>query len=1348
MSERSSGTQNTQCLKHLHRAGRAVAAAQNEQGVGQALMGFAASSGAQTARLLLFTDFVDGQPSAFELRESWTEDDRSVPDYGSQFAWRDYPFLASIDAQEPLLCQELTAGGHIDDNTCDLVSLSDQGALMVVPLVARHNGTDESTELWLGVVLIGRDSPADYAEDLIYAWRTLANQAASALENLQLLSQEARHQMLLNSIQTPVLALRDDMSILYCNEAYANFIGQAVSDLVGNKLLAMFPWMAETKSYQAYLRALETGEPQEAEGKFGDRYLLARVYRTPWGIIAVLEDTTERRRLMADLEDRALQLQTAAEVARAASSILDPEELIQRVVDLARERFDLYYAGLFLVDRTGEWTGEPDRWAVLQAGTGEAGRQMMAAEHKLEIGGDSMIGWCVAYNRARIALDVGEEAVRFDNPFLPETRSEMALPLISRGEAIGAMTIQSTQPAAFDEQDIVILQTMSDQLANAIENARLFKERERRVAEQTIVSQIGQELSAALELDELLNVVYQQVSRVFDTTNFYIATYQEGEPEWVSALHYERGEQQPVAHYPVSSGLTGYIIRNRRMLCLSNVEENRAFHQQQGSEAIGEPAKSWLGVPLIAADKVVGVMGVQSYEIENLYHQQHVTLFSTIADQVANAIENARLYEEVRSRAERLAVINRIGSAVSAVLDLDELVETVRQEVVTVFEPDAFFVAFYEEGDKTLHFVLREEDGERLPSDRRSLGEGLTTTVVLEKSPLLIQNFEQEKDRLPPAKLWGTEAPPTWLGVPICIGERVLGVISVQSYRAYAYGEEEQLLLSTIADQVAVALETQQLYAQEQERRQQAEAVARIGQTLVSTLELDAALPAVLEQSAQIMGVRQCGVIILDQEAGVGNLVAEYRQGAGTISEPVQIPIAGNLSMQKIIETRQPLAIWNAETDPLMAPIRDVVEKRGIKSILIVPMLVGGRLIGTIGFDSLDQPRRFSDEEIQLALTLAGQLAAAIENSRLLEEQQRASSLMKERVKALDCLNDIGRKIDETPPVPELLAWLAERIPSAMRHPEECVVAVQFNGQTYGATEALDLPRQMTGGLRAGGQLVGKVLIAYTQEREFIDEDSALLGDIVRRVSGYIENRRLFEQAQQQLADLSAIQQTTSKLILASTFEEAVSMLLPQLGSAIQADQISLFLVQGEHMTRVGSYSADEAEEAARVGDRLLLADYPLTQRVIETGQPLALTADDPRLQEHARQAFRASGITASATIPLVSREGVVGTLSVSLKRPGRTFSDHDVNLMQTLADQAIVSFERLRLLEETGERARREQTLRQVTARVRGSTNPDIIVRAAVRELGNALGRPAFIRLGSAETLQPVSAEGEESHA
>ncbi len=186
------------------------------------------------------------------------------------------------------------------------------------------------------------------------------------------------------------------------------------------------------------------------------------------------EDRIESERRARQLERRQRQLYTAAEIAGILGRVYDLDELLQTVVNLLQDRFRLYYCGIFLLDEQGTY-------AVLRAGTGEAGREMRAAGHKLAVGGASMIGWCIANRKARIALDTGSEAVRFANPLLPLTRSELALPILLGERILGALTIQSERPNAFDEDDITVLQGIATSLATAIQNAQLVQRLQRTV---------------------------------------------------------------------------------------------------------------------------------------------------------------------------------------------------------------------------------------------------------------------------------------------------------------------------------------------------------------------------------------------------------------------------------------------------------------------------------------------------------------------------------------------------------------------------------------------------------------------------------------------------------------------------------------------------------------------------------------------------------------------------------------------------------------------------------------------------------------------------------------------------
>lgn len=181
------------------------------------------------------------------------------------------------------------------------------------------------------------------------------------------------------------------------------------------------------------------------------------------------------------LQRRLLQARVAAEISGSIISIHDPQQLLQTVVDLMLERFKMYYIGVFVLD-------DDQKNAVLRAATGEAGQKMIAERHSLPVGGSSMIGWATLNRQARIALDTGAEAIRFNNTHLTYTRSELALPILSKNEVLGAVSIQSTQTNAFDNDDITILQGIADSLGTALENARLYQQAQSALSELSAVT--------------------------------------------------------------------------------------------------------------------------------------------------------------------------------------------------------------------------------------------------------------------------------------------------------------------------------------------------------------------------------------------------------------------------------------------------------------------------------------------------------------------------------------------------------------------------------------------------------------------------------------------------------------------------------------------------------------------------------------------------------------------------------------------------------------------------------------------------------------------------------------------
>lgn len=353
-------------------------------------------------------------------------------------------------------------------------------------------------------------------------------------------------------------------------------------------------------------------------------------------------------------ERRVMLLRAAARVAKSVASILDPDELLRRTVDIICDEFGFYYAGVFLLDAT-------NRWAILRAGRGEAGEAMIGAGHKLVVGGNSMIGAATGRREARIALDVGEEAVFFRNPYLPHTRSEMALPLLAGNDVIGALTVQSTEEAAFTQEDIETLQSMADQLAIAIQNSRLHRQNQewlaqagRRARLLEAAGQVGKQVASILDLDELLP---KTVDIICEAYGFYYAGVflLDGSGRWATlrAGYGEAGRAMVAGGHRLEVGGNSMIGAATGLLearIAPDVGEERVHYRNPYLPH----TRSEMALPLAVNNKVLGAVTVQSVE-DHAFNADDILTLQTMADHLAVAINNALLLRELeRANAELL----------------------------------------------------------------------------------------------------------------------------------------------------------------------------------------------------------------------------------------------------------------------------------------------------------------------------------------------------------------------------------------------------------------------------------------------------------------------------------------------------------------------------------------------------------------------------------------------------------------------------------------------------------------------------------------------------------------------
>lgn len=355
------------------------------------------------------------------------------------------------------------------------------------------------------------------------------------------------------------------------------------------------------------------------------------------------------------LEQRGGQLQTAAQIAREAAGIHDVEQLLDEAVRLISERFGFYHAGIFLLDETNDF-------AMLRAASSEGGQRMLARKHRLRVGEEGIVGYVTDRGEPRIALDVGADAVFFDNPDLPRTRSEMALPLEARGEIIGALDVQSTEAGAFTDEDVEVLQTLADQVAVAISNARLF-----------------QQAQEALEAERR---AYGEFTR----------------QAWQRLL---TADHQMGARYD-PRGIIADQKRWREDVQQAMEEGKPVLSASQGQSSDDAVPSDNLVVPIKVRGHVIGVMDAhRSGEAEpgsDAWTPEEIDLLESLSRRLGVALESARLYQDTQRRAARERLVGEVAARMRESLDMATVLKTGAEGIREAMGVPAVTVRMVEDG--------------------------------------------------------------------------------------------------------------------------------------------------------------------------------------------------------------------------------------------------------------------------------------------------------------------------------------------------------------------------------------------------------------------------------------------------------------------------------------------------------------------------------------------------------------------------------------------------------------------------------------------------------------------------
>lgn len=950
--------------------------------------------------------------------------------------------------------------------------------------------------------------------------------------------------------------------------------------------------------------------------------------------INTLEERVQQR--TQALAHRGAQLRTAMEVSKTASTTLETETLLQQAVDLIKSQFGFYYVGLFLVD-------EAYQWAVLKSGTGEAGIRQLEDRHRLRIDEQSMIGWSIVHREPRISGQVTEETVRFENPYLPNTRSEMALPLISRGQVMGALSIQSTQEDAFTQEDIDVLQTVADQIANALQNSQLF-------------NQIQSVQARFQELYHRAPIGYHTLS--LDGT---IKEINETELEM---LGYGGQRENIVGNRNITDFLTDEgkaefekMLDDFRQGRLERAENIELTYRHADGSTI--PISTTL---TMATERQGGIREIYA-TVQNIRHQKEVeeareallqeaNIMYALGQNLLNATDASEIYTAGFDAAESL----HPSWGMMVLMYRTHTIAPYLEVVSLRLSPNANPKVPLEAGTT---FQLAEHGFNEVIASQKTL-----TSTDGTKDP----QFQEPLRNLMAVLGWRGMAT-----VPLVGGDHA-GFLLVANLDETTYRGGQLRLLENIGRQVSITLNNYLNLRQAIQRAAQLQAAAEVAKTTTAQTDLATLLPTVAELLVQRFNYYAVTIFLVD----------DYRQNA-TI-EAVAATNLPEAQRGKMLHYKLPLSsrsqvstaiargtVQNSPDVGLNPVFREHPQLPETRSEITLPLVAQQQVIGALDVQSTALNTFDASTELVLQ-TIADQLANAINVIRLLESEranaQEIQTLHRHYLEEswsayLQSHDSPEQDMFTIDPNGEQLTtdWLLSN-GNGDKGDATYVVLPAENGDEQPAVSALVSP------LTLRGATLGALALIDTPDRTWTEDERAIIEAVSSQAALAIDNARLIEQTERWVAALQTSSEIGQAITATLDLNELLAHSVFQVQTRFGFRQVDLYLTDpasGNWDAQVISKN-DRIDAPQSAHTTLQYGTMPwraIHQRQTVVAQDakvnsLAWLPDDP-------------GVKSALALPLVLGQETIGALALRASYRN-AFDQNLIAVLEILATQIATS--------------------------------------------------------------------------
>ncbi len=672
---------------------------------------------------------------------------------------------------------------------------------------------------------------------------------------------------------------------------------------------------------------------------------------------------------------------------------LDSDHIVKSLLESARKALNTAHAGVVLI--WNEHTAQLIPAAVAGYADNEAMKKIAYRS------GESLPGQAFESNRP---LRVDEVQFTRDYTFSTEGQllyrqatggrlpvSSLLIPIQSGDQRVGVLVLDNfNTPAAFHEEDETLLLSLVQQVGLSLQNVRLMQATQERAAQLEALTSAATNLTSSLKSKELVEVLLDQLGPVipYDTATLWIR--EKDRLTVAAARGFPDTEQRlGLTIATEDSALFKEMIRTGQGISVGDVRQDPRFPPLEA------PRLSWLGLPLVSKNEVIGVLALEKWQAY-FYTREHVQVGTTFASQAAVALENARLFEESLSRAseldqrsKRLALLNRFSSSLGFLLDEDKILQLTANEIQDAVNAARVSVVVFERGKAVWKFSN--------PKPTRKLPQTLPDAPIFQRLRESLGVFSteavrHEADLAPLAGFLG-ENTQALLILPLASGSNLRALMFVQQNEAARFSHAEIELARTLTNQAAIALENARLY---QSTLSTAERFAILNQSsyqVSANLDPEQIYVAVHRAAQRLMPVESFVISLLDEETD--EIEGVYLVDGDKRAPVARIPRNQGLS-GRVISTAQPLLIHNAAVVDELGGV-PYGRPETPQSILAVPMLLGGRALGMLSAQSY-QPNVYTEDDLQILSTLANQAMVAIQNGRLLNETRRLAQELEQRV--------------------------------------------------------------------------------------------------------------------------------------------------------------------------------------------------------------------------------------------------------------------------------------------------------------------------------------------------------------